>query len=204
MRLNSRHSGGSLRDPEICRCASTSPDVCFQPIVAVEETCLSVEMSILTALVLTSVAVIQADHQDVDNESHHRDELSLTATFDRSEWTPPGRLALDLRTGRYELTPAPSRRRVIASGAVQVRRGNLDRPQLASLRAAIDVAGAEGMRAPTCQMIVSNAGPIMISVQRGAGAMTTPDQLGCWSNAARGLHRLLEAVFGYQVYPDYR
>jgi hypothetical protein len=44
-------------------------------------------------------------------------------------------------------------------------------------------------------VVVSNAGTPRLALTRGGGVSFAPDQLGCWSDSARRLHRLLERTF---------
>jgi hypothetical protein len=121
---------------------------------------------------------------------------TLLADIGRSEWTPPGQVALDLSTGVYQLNPGPQRGGLRPAS----RRGTLGATQLAELRAAADAAQAEGMdrcaggRAPP-DVVVSNAGTPRLALARGGGVSFAPDQLGCWTDSARRLHRLLERTF---------
>lgn len=132
----------------------------------------------------------------------------ISATFDRSEWTPPGRVTLDLRTGRYRLTPAPSRRQLQARIAVRERSGALAANPLARVRAAAETARSQGLTDPSCrggrrpsEIIISNVGPIMMALSGADGTVETPNELACWGPAARGLYLALQAAFEDQVYP---
>lgn len=114
--------------------------------------------------------------------------------MDRSEWMPPGELRLNLATGRYEYKPQQPRNP--AAPRLPVRRGALAGAALAQVREAHASARAQGLRMPACQrIIVSNAGPEKMVLTGTGDALTTPDELGCWSTAAEQLHNLLEAHF---------
>jgi hypothetical protein len=121
---------------------------------------------------------------------------TLIADIDRSEWTPPGQVALDLATGAYQLNPGPPRR----GPRPPSRRGTLSAAQLAELRTAADAALAQGLdrcagsRTPP-EVVVSNAGTPRLALTRGGGVSLAPDELGCWSDSAQRLHSLLERTF---------
>lgn len=123
----------------------------------------------------------------------------VMADVARSEWAPPGVVSLNLHSGRYLLTPAPARG---ASVRPPSRRGRLTPAELAPIRAAFASARMQGLVDSACgnggrpaQIVVSNAGPPALVLTTGEGAVSAPSELGCWSDAARSLLRVLEERF---------
>lgn len=137
--------------------------------------------------------------------------VGITATFDRSEWTPPGRVEVELVTGRYTLTPAPSIRQQRAGIRVRTRHGRLPSPQVVRIAEATEAVLARGLADPTCRsgpdgqtIVISNAGSVMMRLAGAGGLQVTPERRECWSREAEHLYDVLEDVFGPQVYPRRR
>ena len=126
----------------------------------------------------------------------------VIADVARSEWTPPGEVTLDVRTGRYELKPAPPRSGSGGRGTGRIRRGTLAPDQLRGVRIAWDEAVSEGLEHPRCRtggppprIIVSNAGTPRMVLADGGLTWSSPQNLGCWSEAGGRLHAVLETLF---------
>jgi len=159
--------------------------------------------STITALALAATA----PPDRLRGPGPRRGPVAIAATFDRSEWTPPARLSLELITGRYALTPQPSRRQQHAGIRMRMRHGRLAAPQLTPIREATETALVEGLADPACgtrdprRMILSNAGPVMLRLDGAPRSGATPDERGCWSRAAERLYDRLEETFGPQLYP---
>jgi hypothetical protein len=133
----------------------------------------------------------------------------IEATVANSEWTPPGEVSLDLRTGRYRLRHAPARN--APSAPVHTTRGRLAAAELQPLRAAYAEARAEGLIEPICrnggrpaEIVVSNGGLDYLVLTGGGRQLEAPRELGCWTQAARNLDALLEATFGWRARPQRR
>lgn len=128
---------------------------------------------------------------------------SIVATINHSEWTPPARVSLDLRTGRFEVTPAPPWLGYRADGPFPVRQGTLSAGQLREVRVASVAAVSEGLEDPVCQaggapprgIIISNSGRRTFVLTRGSATLTAPPNLGCWTEAGQRLYQLIEARF---------
>lgn len=127
----------------------------------------------------------------------------VLATVGQSEWCPAGNVRLDLRTGRYALTvKAPRLDCGKASLERPVKMGSLDSGRLEAIRKASSRAAVAGLEAPACRnggrpetIVVSNGGTQILVLATGAAIASAPDELGCWSNAATALHRLLDETF---------
>ena len=124
---------------------------------------------------------------------------SVTADVARSEWVPPGVVSVDLRSGRYLLTPAPARGAPVRPPE---RSGRLTAAELAPIRSAFAAARVQGLVDPACangglpaRIVVSNAGTPALVLTTAEGQTSAPSQLGCWSDAARRLLQILEARF---------
>ena len=128
----------------------------------------------------------------------------VLATVGHSEWCPAGNVRLDLRTGRYALTPRASRRICGTAGLERpVVTGRLEPARLAPIRAAYLRARAEGLVHPDCEngrgpgdrIVISNGGRQLLVVAHGAATIWPPEDLGCWSDAANALHARLDEAF---------
>lgn len=130
----------------------------------------------------------------------------IVADVAMSEWTPPGQVTLDLRTGRYEIEPAPSRTASGPGARGPTLHGTLVGDRLDQVRRAWDSALSEGLEHPRCRsgdqpprIVVSNAGtPRMVLADAGR-TLIAPRQLGCWSQSAERLHTLMETLFDSQA-----
>lgn len=127
----------------------------------------------------------------------------VLSTIEQSEWCPAGNVRLDLRTGRYVLTPrAPRQVCNQASLERPVRTGSLAGKRLSQARAAYLRVLREGLTDPACRdggrpdrVVVSNGGPQILVVARGAGMASAPDDLSCWSPSAEALQNMLDQMF---------
>lgn len=131
---------------------------------------------------------------------------TVVASVANSEWTPPGEVSLDLRTGRYRLRHAPSR--LAPSAPVRTTGGRLSKGELQPLRSAVAAARAQGLIEPVCRnggppprVVISNGGPQHLVLIGGGRRLEAPGELGCWTEAAWNLDRLLEATFGWRARP---
>jgi hypothetical protein len=110
---------------------------------------------------------------------------------------------LDVRTGRYDLTPrAP--RRICSDRNLErpVRKGRLDGKTLETIRAAYLRAVSERLTSEIClnggrppTIVISNGGTPILLVTSGRRTDSAPDNLSCWSGAATALSDLLEQTF---------
>ena len=128
----------------------------------------------------------------------------IFSTIGHSEFCNPGHVRLDLRTGRYSLTPRAPRRLCDKPGLERpVRSGTLVKGSVESLRAAYQRVLAEGLENPVCReggklhdIIISNGGTPILVVATGRAVGLAPDDLSCWSEAATALHNALDRAFG--------
>ncbi|MEA3032088.1 MAG: hypothetical protein QOH86_104 [Sphingomonadales bacterium] len=127
----------------------------------------------------------------------------IFATIGHSEWCPAGNVRLDLVSGRYDLTARAARR-------VCGRRG-LERPvvaarlagsRLETLRADYRRVLTEGLESPDCrdgkhpdQVWISNGGTPILVVATGADTAAPPEDVVCWSDAAKALRGALDETF---------
>ncbi len=132
---------------------------------------------------------------------------SIAADVGISEWGPPGKLRLNLGTGRYRLRTAPPRPGSPVSGVRQVG-GRLSRARLEQVRTAFAAALSEGLVEAACaaggtppRLVLMNAAtPVMVLTGERA-TLTASGELGCWTQAAWTLHNLLETIFASQARP---
>ncbi|HEX8525641.1 hypothetical protein [Allosphingosinicella sp.] len=126
----------------------------------------------------------------------------IVADVAMSEWIPPGQMTLDLRTGRYEIVPAPPRSGARPAPRGRTRRGALAPAPLAQARRAWHSALSEGLEHTRCRsggppprIVVSNAGTPRMVLAGSDRTVSAPGQMGCWSASAERLHTLLETLF---------
>jgi hypothetical protein len=125
------------------------------------------------------------------------------STVEQSEWCPAGNVRLDLRTGQFAFTARASRQLCQQVGLERpIRIGTLDTQGLTPIRAAYLRVVSEGLVNPDCrdgrrpeELIVSNGGMRVLVVTTGAATASPPDELGCWSEAARALQDALDDTF---------
>ena len=122
------------------------------------------------------------------------------STVGQSEWCPAGSLLLDLSSGEYKFTARASRPLCSNPNLERpVQRGRLDSERLEELQSSHRRAQAEGL--DSCrngrrgEVVVSNGGERILVLTSGAGSMAAPDELGCWTDAARALHQALSDAF---------
>lgn len=124
---------------------------------------------------------------------------TVFALLGGGEWCSGGSVYIDLQTGSFMRYPRLNRRMCNdpnASNAVES--GTLGAASLQPLRVAYDEALREGMRREKCDVIISNGGPEALVINGPTVSAASPEQPGCWSAAARRLHRLLFDSFGRQ------
>ena len=165
-------------------------------------------MRILTSSIMALALAAVAPQDGARAAAGRPGSAAITATFDHSEWRPPGSVTLDLRTGRYVLRRVPRMRELREDIPVSVRHERLGAAQLDRIRSASEAARATRLVDPTCRsgpdmqtIVVSNAGPVMMRLTGAGGRLVTPDRRECWSEAAENLYAVLEEVFGPEVYP---
>lgn len=130
----------------------------------------------------------------------------IFATVGHSEFCPAGNLILDLKTGRYTLTPRASRRTCQQAGLERpVVRGRLAGARLAGVRTAYLRSLSEGLESELCReggrpenITISNGGTPVLVATNGSGSGSAPDDLSCWSEAATALHDALDEAFDGQ------
>lgn len=153
---------------------------------------------------LTALAALLAAAQPAPSASPTLGRTAwLVATVGHSEWCPPGNLRLDLRSGQYRFAARASRRRCGDPRLERpVRSGTLAAARLAAVRSAYLRVLREGLTRPACrnggrpdQIVIDNGGTPVLLVATGAATASAPDQLGCWSEAARALSGLLDRLF---------
>jgi hypothetical protein len=126
---------------------------------------------------------------------------SISADVGLSEWVPPGRVDLDVATGRYRLRPA--RPRIAPEGTVMpIRIGRLAAEELRPVRKAFGAALSRGLIEPVCakggrpaQIAVSNAPTPLMLLRSQRRTVAASPELGCWTDAAMTLHSILERTF---------
>lgn len=131
----------------------------------------------------------------------------IFSTVGHSEWCPAGNVKLDLRTGRFELTPRADRR-VCGDHSLQrpIKMDKLNGAKLGALRTAYLRVLAEGVESHACRygephdIIINNGGVPILIVATGYATRSAPDDWGCWSEAANSLHELLNHAFAPQDY----
>lgn len=132
---------------------------------------------------------------------------SVFATVGHSEWCPPGTVRLNLGSGRYTVTAARSwrtcRRPPYRS---RVRTAVLVGYALMDVRIAYQDAVGLGLDNPACrngrrpdEVVISNGGMPTLRLTRGGRTASPPNDLTCWSEAARHLHRVLDNAFNPRI-----
>jgi hypothetical protein len=152
---------------------------------------------------LSLLAALAAAAQPVPAATGIEPPAWVLSTIQHSEWCPAGNVRLDLRTGRYELTSRADRRICGKFGLERpVTAGRLDAARLAAVRAAALRVLADGFVKPACrdhqplqEIVVSNGGTPVLVLTTGAATGSAPDELSCWSDAATGLHNVLDETF---------
>jgi hypothetical protein len=128
----------------------------------------------------------------------------IFSTITQSEWCPAGNVMLDLRSGRYALTPGAARS-VCNDPNLQrsVTHGTLRGERLAALRRAYRRVLSEGLESETCrnggrpeEIYISTGGVPILVITTGAFTFSAPEELGCWTEAADAFHHLLDRQFG--------
>lgn len=125
------------------------------------------------------------------------DSAAVFALIDLNEWCPGGSVYLDLKTGSYMLYPRLARATCADRlFSVAVEQGALGAPALERVRRAYVEARRAGLRRAPCDVVVSNGGPEAVVITAPGFSDTTPEEEGCWSEAAVALHRELFEIFG--------
>jgi hypothetical protein len=127
----------------------------------------------------------------------------ILSTVEHSEWCPAGRVALDVRTGRFDFTARASRRICNETNLERpVRKGKLSPGDLDAVRAAYLKALTEGLESTVCrngarpqEIWITNGGVPILVLASGAWTVSAPDDLTCWSQSARELQDLLDRLF---------
>lgn len=129
--------------------------------------------------------------------------VTIEASVGHSEWCRNGTVRLNLATGRY-LVRAPrtwlSCRRPAWRRAVST--GILPAGDLRAVREAWRRAEAEGLDNPACrnggrppQIVIMNTYPWTLRLTNGRRTSAAPNDLSCWSEAARQFELTLEHLF---------
>lgn len=132
----------------------------------------------------------------------------IFSTVDQSEWCPAGNVMLDLKTGRYALTPRAPRRVCNHVGLERpVIHGTIVGTQLAAVRSAYLRALSDGLENPSCRaggrpdnIVVDNGGVRVLVVTSGMATMSAPDDLVCWSEAGTALQEVMYRIFSRDDY----
>jgi len=157
----------------------------------------------LQALLVAWAAVAAAAGATAPDTESSR-SASVFTTVGHSEWCPPGTVRLDLGTGRYTVR-APRSWRICRRPAYRsrIRTAVLAGGELATVRAAYRRVVSEGLEDPVCRnggrperFIISNGGTPILRVTSRGRTVAPPNDRNCWSDAALGLHRLLNDMFG--------
>ena len=128
-------------------------------------------------------------------------DRSITTDVDRSEWHPPMKLALDLYSGKYRITPSQGSWPVL-SPKPKPRSGVAPRALRQELRRAFDDA-AVALADPRCSgpnathrgIIASNAGTPELVLHLAGKSLPAGRSTECWTPATETLQRLLEKRF---------
>jgi hypothetical protein len=128
-------------------------------------------------------------------------DRSITTDVDRSEWHPPMKLALDLDSGRYRITPSQGSWPTL-SPKPDPRSGVVPKLLRRELRRAFDDA-AVALADPRCSgldalhrgIIASNAGTPDLVLHVGGKSLPAGRSIECWTPATETLQRLLEKRF---------
>jgi hypothetical protein len=127
---------------------------------------------------------------------------AVFALIDSNEWCPGGSVYLDLQTGSFLLYPRLARAACgNAKSHTPVEQGNLGLPALQHLRSAYFEARRTGLSRDQCELIVSNGGPKALVITAAGFSARTPEEDGCWTEAADALYNELFEVFGKQRQP---
>ena len=127
----------------------------------------------------------------------------ILSTIEHSEWCPAARVALDLRTGRFDFAARASRRICNETNLERpVTKGKLSARDLEAVRTAYLRALTEGLESPVCrsggrpeEIWITNGGVPILVLASGAWTVSAPDDLTCWSQSARELQDLLDRLF---------
>jgi hypothetical protein len=144
---------------------------------------------LITALTLLTAQPVAAQQGEAAG--------AVFALMDKNEWCPGGSVYLDLQTGSfllYRRLPRPAC--ADAKMRASVEQGKLGAAELQLVRSAYFKARRAGLRRDHCELVVSNGGPEVLAVTGPAFSATTPEDEGCWSEAAMALHEELFKVFG--------
>ena len=132
-----------------------------------------------------------------DRFAPHRTAV-VFSTIDNSEWCPAGHVQIDLVTGQYVATRGrlfgdgcddPNLERPVTKG--QVAGEDLALLQVAYVRAETDGLSVCSPGVGPVSQRGSNGGPQILILITGAQVVAAPEELGCWSAAAKSLERAL-------------
>lgn len=153
-------------------------------------------------MLLLIAALISAEPTTLRAE-HFGRTARIFSTVGHSEFCPAGNVTLDVRSGRFTLTPrAP--RAICDDPQLErpVKRGRLSGPALTAIQLAYGRVLREGFEnqrcrggAPTEDIVINNGGTPVLVLTTGRATGSAPDDLNCWNDAATALHNLLESTF---------
>ena len=149
-----------------------------------------IALPLAAAALLTSTS-LPAQEQDVSG--------AVFALLDKNEWCPAGSVYLDIRRGSFLLHPRRLTRECTDPRMdATVEQGRLTADKLRPLQAAFREARRAGLGRDECALVVSNGGREVLAITGAGFYAITPEEEGCWSEAAEALHRALFEVFGEQ------
>jgi hypothetical protein len=127
----------------------------------------------------------------------------IFSTIGHSEFCPAGNVRLDLTTGVYSLTPRAARSKCDDLSLERpATTGRLALDRLSSIQMAFVRVFNEGGEIPECRegekpetIIINNGGTPIMVLMIGAGAMSAPEKLSCWSKALTDLHDQVDKAF---------
>jgi hypothetical protein len=128
---------------------------------------------------------------------------TIFASVGWSEWCPPGFAYVDLDSGRYRWIVQRLRPECGHATSAPVEEGQLAPNQQRIIRRAAERGLREGLISANCRegrqspdVVISNASePYILIVSTPRDAMSAPNDLTCWSDAATGLQRAMERIF---------
>lgn len=128
-------------------------------------------------------------------------DRAITTNIDLSEWHPPLKLALNIESGEYQITP-PKGPWPAWQPKPEATSGVASKPLRQDLRRAFDAAAVD-LANPRCakpdglsgNILASNAGIPDLVLHVGGKSLRAGRSTNCWTRATEALQRLLEVNF---------